>query len=152
MFKVLKYSLDQVSGSVELKVIFQLTAKSESVMDGGMFTSQQDADRWLTKIKKDYIMRKIEKYVTHKAKIIESGEGRKSLRRLNSLDRCYAFILWAGRRENSLDKICRYAVVIRDHFENILPHEKNDSYLSSRENLTEIMSFCKEQYELKKAG
>ena len=146
MFNLLKFSVDKVSGLTEVRVMVQNNPDQESKLDGGSFSSEANAQRWLSQLKKDYFLFKIEKFIAHKANIIEAGEGRHSAVKLNSLKRCYDFLKWACDPPPAfIREICSNALKIRTEFENILPHEKNKSYESSRKNLTEMMIFCKDQ-------
>ncbi len=143
MFRILKYSHDQVTDAVEIRVAVQLKPTSEIKEDGGMFPKKYSGDRWLEQAKKDYITLKIQNYLYHKKHIIEAGPGHKShAAKKQALSELYRFLEWACTKA-SLPEICKWCINMNNQFALVLPSTTNPSYDSSMEALNEITEFAK---------
>lgn len=143
MFRILKYSHDRVTDTVEIRVVFQLKSTSEIKEDGGMFPKKYSADKWLEQSKKDYFTLKIQNYLYHKKHIIEAGPGHKShAAKKQALSELYRFLEWACTKA-SLPEICKWCLNMNNQFTQVLPSATNPSYNSSMEALNEIIAFAK---------
>lgn len=145
MFRILKYSVDEVSKQVDLKVIFQLKQNGNLTDDGGLFTSRITADAWLYKLKAFYFNYKVENFICYHKNIIESSPGHKSLQAKNeALKMLSDFLVWSVEKAK-LDEACSWLLKIQTQFEKVLPPVKHESYSASTDELKAIIDFAKSQ-------
>jgi hypothetical protein len=149
MFNILRYQTDQVTGSLEIRVVFQQRENGNIIHDGGIFTTKQAGDSWLRNLKRDYFSFLVENYLVHKKHIIdyaiEAGPSHKSISAKKiSLDLLFKYSRWAAFEKAPLMEMCKWAVQMENHFLAVLPSQKNNSYKSSLECATQIIKFAKE--------
>jgi len=143
MFQLTTYEVHPETGVTTLGVTFDVGSGQKS--DGGLFWRREDADTYLAKLKRHYILIMFEKYVTH-AKILHDVGVRDFYRtpeKLAALDRCLNYNSWF--QDKSLKEICLVILKIRVDLEKILPSPGNNSYESSKGKLLDMIVFCKRE-------
>lgn len=157
MFRTLKYSINQAFDSLEISVMFQLKKDSSIITESKFFINSAAGRDYFIKLRKNYLTQKLEYYILHKRHIIEGGKQYPGIEtKKKSLENCFNFLKWSVCEErldlkeielglNKLQLVCKYCLTISKDLEAILPGEKNPSYQNSRNDLSEILTFCKNQ-------
>ena len=136
-YTVHRYWLCQVTGEVMAQISFSIGEVKEAFEK--FFPSQQFANDYINKSKRDWFLMVLEKYVNHKKQIIETTttQDPNKQKALNICLDAYNDFLNKG-----LDTITKRFLSGKTYFETILPHSNNPSHTSSVETLNELIKFC----------
>lgn len=150
MFNILKFSVDEITGTAEVKICYQSNINSEILNDGGTFTSRDSALIWLNDVKKKWFGIKLDNYLCHKRHIYETiPRGHKSITaKLTALEELFRFAKWTAEKA-TLQEACTWLLKELDKLEFILPGQNNPSRESSEKELKLLTDFAKAQLKSK---
>ena len=167
MFRTLNYSINRVFNTIEICVIYQLKKDSIEIQENKFFMSVSAGQSWFNQLRKNYLTQKVEYYFLHKKKIVENSKRHPGIeKKEKSLNIILNYLRWATNEkrveeleqetgENKLQIVCKYCIKIEADLQEILPSPKNPTYQNSRDELSQILTFCKNQIQfedsLKKA-
>ncbi len=134
-YTVHRYWLCQITGEVIAQISFAIG--DENVACEKVFPTQQFANDYIYKSKRDWFLMSLEKFVNHKKQIIEANADATKQNALQVCLNAYNDFITKG-----LDTISKRFLSGKTYFESILPHSNNASHKGSREALNELIKFC----------
>lgn len=142
MFNILKFQVDEVTGSTDVAVTFQIKLNGKFNNDQGTFKSREAAKVWLHQIQKDVFLTRVENFIAHKKLIIENApRGHKThITKLEALAELLRYLQYAV--DNNLLEACKWFLREHKNFELVLPAQANNSYKSSTEELQNLTDFA----------
>lgn len=141
-YTIKNYWLCQISGNVVAEITYCLADAVNEYKK--RFANKTEADLYIQKEKRDWLLGAIEKFLTHKKQVIESSAP--DAQKQKALQACLNSYADFGTKR--LETITQRLLNGKSYFESILPNPNNNSYKSSAENLSEIIKFC--EFETKK--
>jgi len=134
-YTVHKFFVCQITGSVFVEVSFQINEDLKVLLYP--FSNADNANAYLRKEKRDWLLGCLEKFVQHKRHIIEVSNSEEKKKELTvCLDALIAY------EKMETETICKKFVNGIKYFQSILPGPQNGSYQNSIDNLNEIKKFC----------
>jgi hypothetical protein len=138
-YTIQHYWICQVTGQVVAKVSFCI---NEGIKEyEKLFPSNEAAQTFLKKERRDWFLTALEKYIQNKKQIIESATP--DATKQKALQVCltsYDSYLPIG-----INTIAERFLKGKQYYEAILPNPNNNSYESSQNNLNELIKFCELQ-------
>lgn len=135
-YKVHNYWICAVTSEVIANISFKI--KDEIQYVEKHFPDKDFAKNYILKSKKIWFLASLEDYINHKKMIIESSNTVPE--RAKALSVCIN--AYNDYQNLGLDMIAKRFVTGKTFFEIILPNPNNNSYESSKHNLTELIAFC----------
>ncbi len=116
---------------------FKMSVKGDANYYERSFNDLEIAKQYAQSTKKTWLLSCMENYILHKKQIWGNTPNAEAQ---NNCRICFdTYVSFEGQ---SLEKICKRILTGQKYFEAILPSPNNDSHLSSKQNLTEILNFC----------
>lgn len=134
-YTVHRYWLCQITGEVIAQISFSLGDQSDACEK--LFPTQQFANDYIYKAKRDWFLIALENFVMHKKQIIEANADATKQKALQVCLNAYNDFCNKG-----LETITKRFLDGKKYFDAILPHSNNASHQSSIETLNELIKFC----------
>lgn len=137
-YTVHKFWVCQITGQVNAQISFDKEEFEKPL------PTIEVAKNYILKSKRDWFLSSLEKFVNHKKQVIENSQV--SPEKQKALQVCLQ--AYNDFCIKSLDTIAKRFLIGKAYFETILPHNSNNSYNSSKENLNELIKFCETEAKL----
>lgn len=141
MFKSLSPVICPVSGITDIYLIYDTGNSIQS--DKRSFRSREDAEEYIRSSKHSYILLMIEKYINKQHQQFSEFKTYNTPNKRHSLQICLTHLF--SFHALSLHPLCKSILNIEADLYNLLPGPKSYSYDQSREQLTDILLFCKSE-------
>lgn len=134
-YSVNSFFVCKITGAVVTEI--QYTIDGENCVYLKNFTNEENANAYIYREKKDWLLNTLEKFVHHKKHIIQNNN---DSAKAQALEICFDAL--KKFQPCNLKAICGSFIRGQKHFEAILPAPSNPSYESSAQVLTAIVGFC----------
>jgi hypothetical protein len=145
MFQLLRFNIDSVTGNVDVIAEYDL-ASGKTHREVHNYINEEVATEWVINTMRTYLLKKLQRFVDHKKILSECSHLWSSEHEAEWKAKSLSIIQWNlnGMKDYPLDLVCMVIIRLLDHMQRVLPNPAQESYLSSKENIRDLVATCSE--------